>query len=485
MRRSDTIQLACLGAGVGMVAGSYLQLGTLASAAGCVAVVGLLVRRGLPGLILAVAILLGGVRWHQSTAIGPNDVSRLANGEAQAVVGTIADEPELLGERQRVVLSGVSVDGTPAAGSIRASLSRYPRYSYGQKLQLECTLSPAEASPGVASLRRRNIGALCGSPRSTRVIGEGGGGVRAGLLWLRAKLQASVDASLPEPQSSLLAGILWGARTGLPQRVQDEYKVAGMSHQVAVSGFNTSIIAAGLGALLFRLGLGRWAVAALSGLGIAAFAVLSGGSAAVVRAAAMSSSVLAARAVGRPAAAGYLLTVAAAAMAFGNPWLVYDVGFQLSLAATAGLVYVSPALAPLVSWLPERFGLRENVATTLAATLSTLPITVAHFGQFSVVGLVANAITLPLLPLTMALGGVAVGAGMLWQPLGAAAGLLAWLPLTYLLGVAHVASLVPGAAVVTQPLGWWAAFLYLPLLAVTLRRSPRATCPLAEPVQSS
>lgn len=460
-----------------MVAGSYASLVALAVAAGIVYLGGVTLRRGAFGLILAIAVLLGGLRWHQATAIGPRDVSRLATGEAQIVTGTAADEPELLGERQRVVLATVSVGGVAADGSIRASLSRYPQYSYGQQLQLSCKLAPAEDSPGVASLRRRNIGALCGSPSGIRVIGVGYSGVRGSLLWLRAKLQASADAVLPEPQSSLLVGILWGARSGLPQGVQDDFKAAGMSHQVAVSGFNTSIIAAALGALLFRLGLRRGAVAVASGVGIAAFAVLSGGSAAVVRAAAMSSAVLAARAVGRPAAAGYVLTVAAFAMVLWNPWLVYDIGFQLSLAATAGLVYVSPALEPVVRWLPERLGLRENMATTLAATFATLPITVAHFGQFSVVGLLANAVTLPLLPLTMALGGIAVGVGMLLPSLGAAAGVITWLPLTYLLGVAHVSASIPGAAVVTQPLGWWAACLYLPLLAVTLRRRSKSPCP--------
>ncbi len=476
------MQLVCLGTGAGMVAGSYASLVALAVAAGIVYLGGVTLRRGAFGLILAIAVLLGGLRWNHATAIGPADVSRLATGEAQLVSGTVSDEPELLGERQRVVLSEVAVDGASVSGGIRASLSRYPQYSYGQQLQLSCKLTPAEDSPGVASLRRRNIGALCGSPSGIRILGEASSGVRGMLLRLRAKLQASVNGSLPEPQASLLAGILWGARTGLPQGVQDDFKVAGMSHQVAVSGFNTTIIATALGALLFRVGLARGAVAATSALGIAAFAVLSGGSAAVVRAAAMSSAVLAARTVGRPAAAGYVLTVAAFAMVLWNPWLIYDVGFQLSLAATAGLVYISPALEPVVRWLPERFALRENMATTLAATLATLPITVAHFGQFSVVGLLANAVTLPLLPLTMALGGIAVGAGMLLPSLGAAAGIVTWLPLTYLLGVAHVAALIPGAAVVTQPLGWWAAFLYLPLVAVVLRRQSKLPCPAVVPV---
>lgn len=468
-----------------MVVGSYVSPALLAAAAGTVCLAAAALRRAALGLILAVALLLGWLRWHQATAVRPGDVSFLATGGERVVVGTVADEPELLGERQRVVLSGVHVDGRLATGNVRASFSRYPRYSYGQQLQLRCELSPAEASPGVASLRRRGIGALCGRASGAVAIGGGAGGPRGWMLQLRQKMRASVNASLPEPQSSLLAGILWGERASLPQRIQDDFKAAGMSHQVAVSGFNTSIIAAALAAVLFRLGLGRGWVALLSAVGIAGFAVLSGGSAAVVRAAAMSSAVLAARFLGRPAAAGYVLVVAASAMALLNPWLVYDVGFQLSLAATAGLVYVSPALQPFLGWLPERFGLRENVATTLAATLSTLPITVAHFGQFSIIGLLANAVTLPLLPLTMAVGGIAVGAGLLWQPLGAAAGLVAWLPLTYLLGAAHLSASVPGAAVVTQPLGWWAACLYLPLVAFVYRGRSVPLCPAVAPAPSS
>ena len=477
MRRSYIVQLSCFGAAAGMVAGSYISFGYLGLAASVVAVLSFTTRRGAAGIIFGIAVILGGLRWQQAAAIGPRDVSRLASGTPRIVSGVIVEEPELLGETQRVVLGDVLVDDQQVEGRVRASLNRYPTYHYGQQLRLTCGLMPAEQSPGVASLRRRNIGALCGRPTNVHAAAGSGNGVKGSLLQLRSTLQASADASLPEPQSSLLAGILWGARTGLPSSVQNDFKVAGMSHQVAVSGFNTSIIAAALGATLFRLGLRRGAVALLSGIGIAAFAVLSGGSAAVVRAAAMSSAVLAARAVGRPAAAGYILIVVATGMALYNPWLVYDVGFQLSLAATAGLVYLGSVISPYLGWLPERFGLRENMATTLAATLSTLPITVAHFGQFSIVGLLANAVTLPLLSFTMAVGGLTIGLDLVHPLLGAAVGLIAWLPLSYLLGVAHLAALVPGAAVITQPLGWWAVFFYLPLLAALYRRRPKIVCP--------
>jgi competence protein ComEC len=481
MRRSSIVQLSCLGAAAGMVAGSYISFGYLGLAAGVAMVFSLAMRRSAGGVIFGIAVLLGGLRWYQASVIGSRDVSRLASGSPQTVVGTIVDEPEMLGETQRVVLSDVLVADQQVEGRVRASLSRYPAYHYGQQLRLTCGLMPAEQSPGAASLRRRNIGALCGRPTNVHAGAGSSNKIKGSLLQLRSTLQASADASLPEPQSSLLAGVLWGARTGLPQQVQNDFKVAGMSHQVAVSGFNTSIIAAALGATLFRLGLGRGAVALLSGIGIAAFAVLSGGSAAVVRAAAMSSAVLAARAVGRPAAAGYILIVVAVGMALYNPWLVYDVGFQLSLAATAGLVYLGSVISPYLNWLPERFGLRENMATTLAATLSTLPITVAHFGQFSIVGLLANAVTLPLLSFTMAVGGLTIGLDLVHPLLGAAAGLVAWLPLSYLLGVAHLAALVPGAAVITHPLGWWAAFFYLPLLAALYRHRSKNICPLAVP----
>jgi competence protein ComEC len=292
-------------------------------------------------------------------------------------------------------------------------------------------------------------------------------------------LEKTVRSILPEPQAALLEGLLWGSRSGLPDSVQNDFKRAGMSHQVAVSGFNTTIIAAFLSALLFRLGLNRTSVLVASCLGLASFVIISGASAAVVRAAFMSLSVLIARWLGRPASAGHTLIVVAAAMVVGNPWLIYDIGFQLSAAATAGLVYLSPMIEPYLVWMPEKMGLRENMATTLAATFTTLPVTIGHFGQFSIISPLANALTLPLLPITMAIGGAAVGLGLVSSALGSAAALVAWLPLSYLLAIPHLFASIPWAAVTLEPIGWLAIFLYAPMVALLVYRKKSCVCPLS------
>ena len=119
------------------------------------------------------------------------------------------------------------------------------------------------------------------------------------------------------------------------------------------------------------------------------------------------------------------------------------------------------------------------MATTLAATLTTLPVTIGHFGQFSIISPLANALTLPLLPLTMAVGAIAVGTGLIWTLLGQAWGLVAWLPLWYLMAVPHWLGNLSWSAITLPPIGWLAIFLYAPMVALLLRRHKKNICPLA------
>jgi competence protein ComEC len=183
------------------------------------------------------------------------------------------------------------------------------------------------------------------------------------------------------------------------------------------------------------LGARRGGLAA--GLGIGAYAILVGGDASVVRAAIMGGLSLLALRLGRTTHALASLSAAAIVMTAVRPASLWEAGFQLSFAATLGLVVYG---APLQAWLAresqrllpkhqsERVArlLSEYGLYTLAAIVTTFPLTSLLFGRFSLVTLAANPVILPAQPAVMVFGGLAVLLGMVWIPLGQAVAWIAW-----------------------------------------------------------
>ncbi|HKJ28431.1 MAG TPA: ComEC/Rec2 family competence protein [Anaerolineales bacterium] len=236
---------------------------------------------------------------------------------------------------------------------------------------------------------------------------------------------------------------------------------------------------AGLFAAVFGrlLGPRRGAFAAL--VAISGYTVLVGGDAPVVRAAIMGGFSLFAGQVGRRQHGLNSLAISAGLMTLGNPYLLWDVGFQLSFMATLGLVvYAGPWGERmgdwLATWLPPEPARRvtglvsEYFLLTLAAQLTTLPILAYHFRRLSFISLPANLAILPAQPPVMIVGGLAVMAGLAVPWLGQWAAYAVWPFLAYTIrAVAWFAGV--GGNVVT--LGWfhplWVFVFYALLFGVT------------------
>jgi competence protein ComEC len=240
----------------------------------------------------------------------------------------------------------------------------------------------------------------------------------------------------PDPEASLLAGILLGDDNGLSADLQQAYKNTGTAHIIAISGFNIAIIAALFVRLFSRLlGARKGAIAAV--VGITIYTVLVGASASVVRAAIMGGLAIFALQVGRRQNGLNTLAFTGAVMAVINPHTLWDVGFQLSFAATLGLIlYVGPFRDWAVRHI-ARFTSPENAQKyarpiseyllfTLAAQLTTLPIMAYHFGRISLIAVLANPFILPVQPAVMVLAGLALLLSFIYLPLGKVAGWIAW-----------------------------------------------------------
>lgn len=278
----------------------------------------------------------------------------------------------------------------------------------------------------------------------------------------------------PDPEASLLAGILLGVESGIPQDVRAAFNDTGTSHVIAISGFNITIIA-GLFSALFGRWLGYWRGMLVSLFGIAVYTLLVGADAAVVRAAIMGSLTLLARQVGRRQDGINSLAITAGIMALFNPHIPWDVGFQLSFAAVMGLVLYAE---PLTDWfvalatkrLPEATVQRlvapvsEYLLFTLAAGFSTLPIIAYHFQRLSLSSLPANAAILPAQPPIMIVGGVAVLVGMVYYPLGQAVAYLTWPFVVYTIRIVEAFAVLPGGLLVLGEIPAWTVILFYGLV---------------------
>jgi competence protein ComEC len=243
---------------------------------------------------------------------------------------------------------------------------------------------------------------------------------------------------------SLLAGFLLGDTRGVPEALTEQFRAAGLTHLTAVSGENVAFVLALFAPLLRRLGLRGRVLAALALL--IAFGTMTRWEPSVLRAIAMAVLALVAGHLGRPAAGMRVLALAATALLLVDPFLLHQVGFLLSCAASLGITLLA---RPITARLRGPEWMREVLGVTAAAQVGVAPVLIPVFGSLPLVALPANLVAVPLAaPLTM-WGLVAGVLGGLARPLSPAIPRLLELPtvglLHALIAVADLASRVPVA----------------------------------------
>lgn len=267
-------------------------------------------------------------------------------------------------------------------------------------------------------LARQGIFAWMPRPEALIRVDEGyGHRAYAWLLDRKHEVRQAVQRMLPPAEAALLNGVLIGDDNAIPDDLQAAFRRTGTSHIVAISGFNISIVVALVIPLLSRL-LNPRRAALFALPTIAAYTLFVGASASVVRAALMAGIALVGMVFWRKGFTLNTLCAAAFLMLVINPHTLFDVGFQLSVLATLGLVLYADRLAsPVRNWSEAHIhgALLRRLATltldgvlvTLAAQLTTLPLILVVFNQLSLVTLLTNLLILPLQPPIMILGGLA------------------------------------------------------------------------------
>jgi competence protein ComEC len=437
-------------------------------------------------------LLLGSLRYTLSLPdlATPSHIAAYVDRGEVILWGNVANEPDVRDTYTNLYLAVHRVlirnDERPVKGRILVQVPHYPAYLYGDELKIQGKLETPpffERFSYRDYLARRGIFGMVGWPE-IRLLSQGGGSpIYRALLSLRQQIQDAISAILPEPEASLLTGIVLGVESGIPERVKDAFATSGTMHVVAISGFNISVLTVMMSAATRRWAGRRW-VPPLMIVGIWAYALLVGGAPSVTRAAVMGSLYPLARLFGREADVLTGCLLASLIMTLLSPSVLWDLGFQLSFAATLGLIFYAQSFQDAIQlglsqvlppgWLDRAvYLIREGLLMTLAAQITTLPLLLHYFGQLSLVSFMANALILPAQPAIMLCGGAAAVAGLLLPSLGRALGWAAWLPLTYTIRMVEWTAGFPGASVAVGAFGsgwvlaWYGA---LALVTVCLRR---------------
>ena len=402
--------------------------------------------------------------------------------ERSTIVGVIDTEPSIQGASQSFTVHVQKISGLSAGKEAEATIDTrvlvtvklYPRYSYGDHLSLTGKLAPPRnfgndpASSGrsfdyVHYLSKDGILYLLKSP-TVEVVATGQGNIlMADLLRLKQAFLKNIYSALGEPHAALAAGLVIGEKAGLGKDLLNDFRRSGLIHIVVLSGYSITIVATAVRAILSFLP--RAVGLVLGAISMVLFSILVGGGATVVRSCSMALLAISAQLMYRDYSAMRALFITAYLMILQNPYIVlYDPSFQISFLATLGLMLFSKPLERPFHFVPETLGMRGFVTSTFATQIAVFPLLIYMMGNASLVGVFANLLVLPIIPLTM-LAVFFTGAGAFVSVyISAFAAAFAYAFLGYTISLVQFFSHIPFAVVniKTYPLWmmWATYFLY-------------------------
>lgn len=375
-------------------------------------------------------------------------------GQKVTLVGSVKDDPSLNDQNQlSFTMATSSLDGSPYQADISVYTYRMPMkrgYRISALGKLKPALGAAQAETSFPAIQ---------------ILSDH-------LSWLerlRLKFFAAERTAIPEPMASFALGLLIGARALIPKTLQTQLAAVGLSHLVAVSGYNLTILVNGVRRLFknsskfFVFGLSLWL--------IVGFVALAGASASIIRAAVVSILVLGAGYYGRSIKPAVLVAVAAALTATYNPHSLWnDLGWQLSFAAFIGILLLAPPLSKRFGG--ERHGGIALLFEALSAYIMTLPLILHSFGTLAVVAPLINVIVMPLVPIAMLASFVAGLSALLIPSIG---GWISWpatVILRFMVGLIERTSQLAPASVVVSVQFMIVWYVLMGLLILMLHRRP-------------
>ncbi len=284
--------------------------------------------------------------------------------------------------------------------SVTIQVGKYPDFHYGDKLDISGKVEESSFStkngkkvkllvvknPEIKKLENKNVLITSSS-------------------FIRTRIESTFNFYLPKNESALLFGIVFGGSQGFDKNLYEDFRKTGVLHVVAASGMNVTMLA-GFVFLLFSYIFKRRQAIILSLLAVFYYALISGFTASVLRAAIMGSIVFTAEILGKRSTALLSLFITAVFMLFAFPELLFDVGFELSFFSTLGILMIKPVFDSF-RLIKKHSGFTDDITTTTSAQIGSLPILVSSFSTYSIISILVNAIVLWTIPILMITGGIA------------------------------------------------------------------------------
>ena len=345
---------------------------------------------------------------------------------------------------------------------VSLSVSRFNVYQYGDLLHVVGNLRSRVLDDG------RTVYSIY-FPQITVVENDSGLPFHiAGFI--RERLEDGFGQYLSSDQAGLLMGIVFGISSTLDYDLKSQFQIAGVTHVIAASGMNVTLLAAFLLPIFLRLAKRRDALL-LTLICLGFYAIISGLSASIVRAAIMGGIGLIGLMVGRQKTAFISFFLTGCIMILITPSVIADIGFQLSFMSTAGMLVVMPILPNMPS-MPVLKLVKEDLAATLSAQIASMPLLLYYFHSLGLLSVVVNVLVLWTIPILMIIGSVAALVSFASPAIGGLVALIALPFLSYFMGIIELfAHISPVFQVEKLPLSFVIGYyLLLVALVITLMK---------------
>jgi competence protein ComEC len=395
------------------------------------------------------------------------------NNQNISAEGEIFLMPEVKNGRQKIVLKNIKDinSGSVIDGKVVVYTSEYPEYNFSDKIKIKGTIKIPE---NFDSFEYRNylfskgVYYISYYPE-IELVARNKSGIYFQIIEFRKYAGDLVKKIFPQPQAGIVSAMTLGMKSGISDKVLDAFNKTGTRHIIAISGLHLTVIALILMYSLLAVGLNRNHAFYFAVLGIAFFVTLVGFPSSAVRAAVMSGLVLLAVKIGRLSNAGNAIIFAGVLMLLYNPnWLRYDVGFQLSFAATLGIVYIFPKLNSLFEKYSNFLNIKTIFLITISAQLATLPIVINNFGNFSLLSVFANVLILPFVPMVMLGGFLVVAVGSVNLFLAQVLSWPVWAVLSYQIAAIEFFSRIDLGYLSFEKISAWFIVFYYAILVLWL-----------------
>jgi competence protein ComEC len=411
-------------------------------------------------------VMAGGIWYFEADFLKvKNSVLVRSDGQEISITGRIIKEPQVGYKNSKLIiavkeltLSSGETLKAKEIGKVIVYADKYSDYKYGDYVSVSGKSNTPKQLNGFdyqGYLAKDGIATTLAYPKITIIDTEEKldlfQTVYSKLLFFKDKLREQMQNNLPPQEEAIIQAMILGDNGVMDDALKKNLSLSGLSHAIAISGAHIVLFSFFAFELFLLMGFWKKQAALSAAILIIVYVILSGGAASAVRSGIMGCLLLLAPLFDRAAYNERTLVLAAGLILLQNPLVFkFDLGFQLSFLAVAGLIFLSPYLD---HWLERKVfkkranWLKEVLVATVCAQILTFPVLVFNFGYFSIISFISNILAIPALPALMALGLLFPLAGLIVPTLGWFISFFCSLLLKYLILVIEQSAKFPYAAI--------------------------------------